>query len=276
MKLNEIYQIANALAPKRLSDEYCEKYDGYDNSGILVDTGKEITKILFSLDFSLSAIERAIQEGANLLITHHPAIYGKIGSIQAGAFDPLSEKLLKAIEKGISVISMHLNLDMAVGGVDESLRLAVEESVKIACGRTALQKSENEPTMWQVSGGGYGRAYAVPQIKLQELAEGVKKILRTQRAFVYGDGNKIISRVASFCGGGGDVEEVAFAVEQGADVIISSDFKHHALLLAKEKGLAVIQTTHYASENYGFKKYYEKIRLQTEIPCVYHESDDLL
>ncbi len=275
MKLSEIYQIANSLAPKRLSDEYCEKYDGYDNSGILVDTGKEITKILFSLDFSFSAIEQAVQEGANLLITHHPAIYGKIGSIQTSAFDPLSEKLVKAIEKGISVISMHLNLDMSVGGVDESLRLAVEESAKAICGRTAVQNGESQ-TMWQVSGGGYGRAYAVPTVKLKELAEELKKTLRTQRAFVYGDGNREISRVASFCGGGGDVEEVAFAVQQGADVIISSDFKHHALLLAKEKGLAVIQTTHYASENYGFKKYYEKIRLQTEIPCVYHESKDLL
>ena len=54
---------------------------------------------------------------------------------------------------------------------------------------------------------------------------------------------------------GADEEAVAFAVKNGADVIVSSDFKHHVLTLANEKGIAVIALTHYASENYGFKKY---------------------
>ena len=276
MKLTEIYEIANALAPKRLSDEYCERYEGYDNSGVLVDTGKEIAKILFSLDFSTSAIERAIEEGAQLIITHHPAIYGKIGSIRASSFDPLSEKLVKAIERGISVISMHLNLDMASGGVDESLQGAVVDAAKEACGQKSFTTQTRAQKLWQVSGGGYGRAYTLPSVKIGELAENLKKQLRTNRVFVYGDQNGYVDCAASFCGGGGDVEEVAFAVENGANVMISSDFKHHALLLAKEKGLAVIQTTHYASENYGFKNYYKKIRLQVKIPCVYHEDSDLL
>ena len=113
MKLSELYAIADGLAPKRLSDQYCEKYQGYDNSGVLVDTGKEIVGILFSLDFSLGAIERAVELGANLIVTHHPAIYGKIGSVCENSFDPLGKKLITAIERGISVISMHLNLDMA-------------------------------------------------------------------------------------------------------------------------------------------------------------------
>jgi putative NIF3 family GTP cyclohydrolase 1 type 2 len=69
---------------------------------------------------------------------------------------------------------------------------------------------------------------------------------------------------------------VKFACEQGADVMISADFKHHILALALEKGLAVIQLTHYASENYGFEKYYQKIRRQTEIPCVFHTDEQLL
>jgi putative NIF3 family GTP cyclohydrolase 1 type 2 len=68
---------------------------------------------------------------------------------------------------------------------------------------------------------------------------------------------------------------VAFAVKNGAEVMISSDYKHHVLALALEVGLSVITLTHYASEEYGFKKYYEKIRQQVEIPCYFH-ADDLL
>ena len=92
---------------------------------------------------------------------------------------------------------------------------------------------------------------------------------------VYGEENKKVNRVASFCGSGADEGSVAFAVRNGADVMISSDYKHHVLALALEVGLSVITLTHYASEEYGFKKYYEKIRQQVGLPCYFH-ADDLL
>ena len=92
----------------------------------------------------------------------------------------------------------------------------------------------------------------------------------------YGAEDKKLRRIASFCGAGVDEESVLFAKAQGADAILSSDFKHHFIALAQELGLAVIVMTHYASENYGFEKYYEKIRRQTEIPCLYHTDDNLL
>ena len=74
MKLSEIYKIADGLAPKALSDEMCQKYGWYDNSGILVDAGEETESILFSLDLTMGAVEEAIAMGAKLIILHHPAI----------------------------------------------------------------------------------------------------------------------------------------------------------------------------------------------------------
>ena len=93
---------------------------------------------------------------------------------------------------------------------------------------------------------------------------------------MYKNNARPIKKIASFCGAGADEETLRFAVEQKADTIVSSDFKHHILALAREKGLSVIALTHYASENYGFKKYYEKIRRQAEVACVYHTDGDLL
>jgi len=57
---------------------------------------------------------------------------------------------------------------------------------------------------------------------------------------------------------------------------VSSDFKHHILQLAVEKGLGVIVLTHYASETYGFEKYYQKIRSSISLPCVYHVDEIML
>lgn len=270
MKLFEIYEIANEFAPKTLSDEYCEKYGAYDNSGVLIDTGEEITGAVFSLDFSFGAIEKAIERKANLIVTHHPAIYGKIGDMRVSDFEPTDQKLIAALRNGISVISMHLNLDAATGGIDESLA----NGICLSAG-AGTRSPQNLQMMHTLSCGGYGRAYDLERTPIDRLVENMKKTFKTERVAVYKE-RKEIGRVASFCGGGADEEAVQFAVQSGADAIVSSDFKHHVITLALEKRLTVIGLTHYASENYGFEKYYQKIRQGISIPCDYYTDEILL
>ncbi len=272
MKLSEIYKIADEIAPKALSDEYCARYGAYDNSGVLIDTGDEVKSVLFSLDLSNAAIEKAIEAGANLIVTHHPAIYGKIDGVRINDFSPLGEKLVKCIKNGISVLSMHLNLDNAIDGTDESL----QEGICLACGMESKGAGTRSTLMHPIEKGGYGRVYGIKEITLFALAENMGKEFSTKRILVYGETDKRINKVASFCGGGADEGAVTFACQEGAQVVVSSDFKHHVLTLAIEKGLCVIALTHYASENYGFKKYYEKIRQRLNIPCGYHTDENLL
>lgn len=263
MKLVDVYKQCDFLAPKTLSDEYCTRYGAYDNSGILIDTGENINGVVFSLDFSLQAIKQAEQTGANLIITHHPAIYGKISDLRVSDFDPIDRKLVRCVKKGISVISMHLNLDCAKDGIDESLA-------------KALGETGEETLMHPLSTGGYGRAYEVEQTCLGDFAEKVKTNLQAKKVLIYGENDKKIARVASFCGGGADEQSVQFAKEQGADAIVSSDFKHHIITLAKESELAVIALTHYASECYGFEKFYQKIRRSISVPCEFCTDETLL
>ena len=118
--------------------------------------------------------------------------------------------------------------------------------------------------------------YDIKEIPLDALAENMKKTFSCTRILHYGDGERKLRRVASFCGAGADEQSILFAKAQGADVIVSADFKHHLLALAKELGVCVIALTHYASENYGFEKYYQKIRRQVEIPCEFYTDIDLL
>jgi dinuclear metal center YbgI/SA1388 family protein len=268
VKLNDFYALLNEAAPKTLSDEYCAKYHGYDNSGILVDCGEELVGALFTLDLTNAAIEKALAIGANVIVTHHPAIYGKIGNIRVDDGALLGGKLVKCLRNGISVVSMQLNLDTADGGVDESLMDGV-------CISSGTENRQNVEVMCLLEQGGYGRAYDVEETKLCDLVDNMKNVFRSQRILSYGAADKKITRAASFCGAGGDEAAVAFAKKQGADVMISSDYKHHVLALAIERGLSVITLTHYASEEYGFKKYYEKIRQAVQIPCYYHAEEVL-
>lgn len=276
MKLSEFYKILDTVAPKSISDEYCAKYGAYDNSGVLVDTGEEIRGAVFSLDLNFKAIDEAIKQNANLIVTHHPAIYGKISDIRACDFSPLGEKLVKCIKHGISVIAMHLNLDCAKGGIDESLQegiILASKNEKAGAGTGSIVETA---IMHTVENGGYGRAYGVAETTLSSLVCGMQTVFESNRIIYFGEGNKRVSRVASFCGSGADEESVAFAVRTGADTVVSSDFKHHVISLAMEKGLSVIALTHYASENYGLEKYYEKIRRQVNVPCAFVTQYELL
>ncbi|MBQ2769050.1 MAG: Nif3-like dinuclear metal center hexameric protein [Clostridia bacterium] len=267
MKLNEIYKVLDEIAPKALSDEYCARFHAYDNSGVLVDSGEEIEKILFSLDLTQGAIDEAIETGAKLIVTHHPAIYGKISDVLINDPAVVGTKLIRCIKNGISVISMHLNLDVAKDGIDENLAKGIRFC---ANGQETPAKEER---MHCLEDGGYGRAYCVEEISLSALTENLKKIFSTARILSYGKADKKIKRIASFCGAGADEETVAFAAASGADLMVSSDFKHHLLTMAQERGMAVIVLTHYASESYGFKKYYQKICQKISLSCTYHEED---
>ena len=256
MSLWEIYNLVDRFAPFSLSGEACEKYGYYDNSGILLDCKEEITGILFSLDLSSAAVERAKEGGANCIVTHHPAIYSPLRALKAGG----GECVLACAKAGISVISAHLNLDFAKEGIDESLMLGLG-------GKKARE------VMHALSKGGYGRIYDVSPCTMAEFAQRAKEELGAERIAVYGD--RPVLKVASFCGAGLDEESLRFAQTAGADTIVSSDGKHHVLFAAAEAGLNVLLLTHYASENYGFFRFYEKIKQKVCLPCEYFADERL-
>ena len=256
MNLQEIFDKLETIAPVALSDEFCAKYKMYDNSGIIIDCKEEITGVLFSLDLSFKAIEEAKKRGFNLIVTHHPAIFGGISRISA------DDTIGTCLKSGISVISMHLNFDAAPCGIDYHLM----------CGLGG----ERAETLDDVQGGGYGRVYSVKSVKFSELENAVRKNFNTDRALFYGNKNKVIKKIASFCGAGCDNKAIDFAKRNSADVFVSSDMKHHEICALLGKGINVIHLTHYSAENYGFNKIYTQISSAFSCPTAFFVDKDLL
>ena len=252
MKLSEIYTLADAVAPFCLSREYCEKYGAYDNSGILLDCGEEITGILFSLDCSMQAVKAAKKQGANLIITHHPAIFSPIKSL--GTANPVTA----AARAGISIISAHLNLDCAEGGIDDCLAEGLG--------------AKGTERMHTLSSGGYGSVFQIEKTTLEAFIDALKEKFKTERVISYG--SKKVQKVASFCGSGMDEGSVAFAFQSGADTLVSSDPKHHLIAGAVEKGMNVVILTHYAAENYGFYQFYQKIKEKCSLVRMSYFADE--
>lgn len=259
MKTHDVYNLINKFFDKKISDEYCEKYKAYDNSGIIVDCGKEIKSVMFSLDLSSWSIEKASKEGCNLIVTHHPAIFYPIKDINYNTYE--GEKLLKCIQNGISVISMHLNFDCAENGIDDCL----------AKGLGAEKTLINQP----LSCGGYGKSFVIKPQFFYDIIEKVKQEFNLKNYMYFGDNVKI-NKVVSFCGGGVDDSAIMFAKSQKADLIVSSDIKHHQIIEFIEKGICVLQMTHYASENYGFKIIYDFLKNKIGLPTQFFYEEKLL
>jgi len=248
MNLQEIYNAIDEQYPFDLSDEYCEMFKGYDNSGILIDCGTEIEKVLFSLDLSQKAVDEAVKRGAGCIVTHHPAIYTPLKKLSM--YDG-SAGVLKAAMNGISVISAHLNLDVAENGIDVNLMRGLG--------------GVNPVVMHEISEGGYGRSYGVVTDSMT-LIDRIRRIFRTDRVLFYGKPRKL-SRIASFCGGGLDSAALEFAQAQKVHAIVSSDAPHHIVAEAVERGFNVFLIPHYAAEAYGFSKFHEKMKETLEVPC---------
>ena len=259
MNVKELNKIVDGLAPFALSREYIEKFGHRDNSGIQLDCGDEVKGVLFSLDLSMAAIAEAKKAGANCIVTHHPAIFFPLYSLKE---EGSGAEILACAKEGISVISAHLNLDAAEGGIDESLMQGLGGSEAIAA-------------MDHLTGGGYGRVYDVEKKSLASFTSEVKKTFKTDRVVTYGNGT--VSRVASFCGAGFNEGALAFAAMHGADTIVSSEAKHHLIAAAVEQGMNVILLTHYAAENYGFIRFAEKMeKLLNGTPCTVFTDERLL
>lgn len=95
---------------------------------------------------------------------------------------------------------------------------------------------------------GFGRIGSVPEITLAQLSSQVVTGLPATEGGVRvaGDPHRVMTRVAVAAGAGDDAIESAAA--QGAQVLITSDLRHHRTRDALDLGIALLDVAHWAAE----------------------------
>lgn len=214
--VNDIFEF---LSEKYPLDTACD----FDNVGFLVGNKETIvTKILVCLDCDKFALEHASEMGCELIITHHPVIFDGLKSVTHG------DIVYELIKSDISVISMHTNLDIAKGGVNDSL-----------C--EILEFKNIKP---YTAHDGFTIRSAKTDIKNpDELAQHIKEKLGYSVRFV---GETLIENVLVCSGSGADFLEDA--INDNFDALITADVKHHVFIEAINKGIALFDCGHYSSE----------------------------
>jgi dinuclear metal center YbgI/SA1388 family protein len=110
MKLIDIISIIETVAPLAYQESY-------DNSGLAVgEPDMEITGALLCVDVTLPVVEEALQQGVNLIISHHPVIFGSIRQLTGKT--STERIVMMALRHHIAIYSSHTSMDNVDTGVN--------------------------------------------------------------------------------------------------------------------------------------------------------------
>ncbi len=223
--INELYKMLEEAIPAELS---CE----WDNDGrMVVPNGeREAKKALICLDVTESAVDYAIENGFDCIISHHPIIFHGIKNIDSDHY--LSRKLCRLIKNDIAVFSFHTRLDKVSGGVNDAL--------------ADLFKLKNVTDFSDV--GRMGDFFPGEKWSVTErFATCIKEWLNLDRPLTIVNSGRWVRKVAVVGGSGKDYIEEAYKC--GCDTLITGEVPYNCQQEAKEMGINLVLAGHYFTEN---------------------------
>ena len=254
-KINLTYDY-NKFINKELEKEFPKNLaEEWDNVGLLVgDNKREIKKIQISLDATEVAIDNAIKNSVDMIVTHHPMIFKGVKSIDNSTI--LGRKIIKLIENRINLYTLHTNLDSAFNGLNDYIlkQLGIKESKIIDENINGLNC-------------GIGRIYRLEkEISILEYINFLKEKLEIENVRVVGDVRKNIKKIALVNGSGMSYWRKVKKLD--VDLFITGDIGYHEALDAKENNLSLIDIGHFESEKCFvklLKTYFEKMDIDVII-----------
>ncbi len=243
-KVQDILILLNEIAPFDLAEDW-------DNSGLQVGRmNGEVKKALIGLDVSLPLINFAAHQNFDLIITHHPLMFQTGKSIE---FDQMPGKAIEiAAKQSISIISLHTNIDKAMGGLNDyfASSIGIKKINPFLIDHSAKCLKPEEI--------GIGRiGYLDQKIALKDLANQIKKKLNLSYLRVTGDMDMTIETVAICTGSGGSLIE--YFLKSGAEVFITGDLKYHDARRVEEFSKGMIDVGHFASESMVIDLLFERL-----------------
>ena len=230
MKIKEVLSALERFAPLPLQESW-------DNAGLQVGlTETEVSGALLCLDVNEKIVDEAIRKGCNLIVSHHPLLFRGLKTISD--LTDVQRTVMKAIQKGICVISMHTNMDNAKGGVNYKMadKLGLREVQFLA------------PKMVDGVESGSGVIGELPEAQASDdFVLAVKKVFGVECAMCNELLRRPVRKVA-LCGGAGDflLDE---ALKAGADAFITGEMHYHQYF-GYEQQIQICVIGHYQSEQY--------------------------
>lgn len=257
--LQELCDRLEAIAPVRLAEDW-------DNVGLLVgDPQRMAHRVMTCLTVTPKSAAEAIEQDANLVITHHPFPFRSLKRMTTDS--TVGRLLWQLIGHGVAIYSPHTAWDSARTGINQQL----SEGIGLVNIRP-LQPIPDDPD--QLGSGRCGE-WAEPH-SLADAAERVKQFLSLELVQCVGALDGPIDRVAVACGSAGLFLEPA--CRAGCQLLVTGETSFHSCLEAEALGMGIVLPGHYASERFSLEVL--ALQLQQEYPDLHvwasqRESDPI-
>ena len=234
MKIKEVLQFLEGKFPLQWQEDF-------DNSGMQCgDKEQEITGAVVCFEFSDAVLEEAIQLKANLIVAHHPLIFGN-GLKKIEPTDRVGRMVCKAIENRLVLYSMHTNVDSGVGGGND----AFAQKLKLQNARVLDPKTVEGEYNGLV---GLGKVGELPHgMSVADFIAYVKDCLGLQVVKYAGDIQRPVKTVA-VCGGAGS-SLIRQAMRSGADAYVTGDVRYHDFFIPDNQML-ILDVGHFEGEHF--------------------------
>lgn len=240
-KVQDLIDFFESIAPAKLQEPY-------DNSGLIIgNPDMEIRGILCCLDSTEAIVEEAISKQCNVIVAHHPIVFNGLKRFNGSNY--IERTVIKAIRAGIAIYAIHTNLDNVLRhGVNERIAKQIKlDNIQILL--------NSDPSTDEIGAGVIGSlAKAISPLRF---LKSIKNTMQTECIRHTKLLDRPIQSVA-VCGGSGSFL-LDLAIEKGADVFISADFKYHQFFDAEEK-IIIADIGHYESEQFTIDLLFELIQ----------------
>ena len=217
-------------------------------NGLQLENGGSVTRIAVAVDAAQATIDRAIAEGANLLLVHHGLFWDGNRSVTGRRY----RRLKALMEAGVAVYSAHLPLDVHPEvGNNAVLARALGIDVQGPFGTY-----KGQPV----------GVWGLLDSNREEFGARLSTVLGGAVKLVPG-GPERIRRVGVITGGAGG--EVGSAHEAGLDAFVTGEGAHHNFFDAEEGGVNLFLGGHYATEVWGVRALGTHLEARFGLPWVF-------
>jgi len=113
MKIAEIIDTLEKIAPPSLQESY-------DNAGLITgNAGWICSGVICTLDATEEVVLEAKEKKCNLIVAHHPIIFGGLKKINGKNY--VEKAVIAAIKNDIAIYAIHTNLDNVIKGVNDKI-----------------------------------------------------------------------------------------------------------------------------------------------------------
>jgi dinuclear metal center YbgI/SA1388 family protein len=240
---------------------YCDElldigsFEDFGPNGLQVPGAAEVTRAATGVTANLELLQRAVDSGAELVLTHHGLLWGsEVSPLSV----PMAARLRALLCADASLAAYHLPLD------------AHPKIGNNALLRDALGLEPDERPFGEAKGSAVGViGRAAKPIEVRELRRRLTEAVG-QEPLVFDAGPKRISSVGIVTGAGG------FALHEagplGLDALVIGEPSEPVMGEAREYGIHLLAGGHYATETSGIRRLGE---LVAERFSVEHEFIDV-